>query len=274
MMPRARRAGRGEATKASNETAPSQGRSRPPPTNSRPASRDAIEAATRIALTSISRRRTKRAFAFGMVLALVIAAAIGSAGLGRRAAGHRLWRRHHRRLDRMAEERRRGSTPMRRDGRPHRRIAHRIGRRGRVLCAHRRCRPAARRPLRRALERRSRRKPGSGPSPCTSGRSARRQLGAAARLHQPGDHPQRGWSFDSSRAARAPATGCRPAGRRYLLVLRLYDTPVGMATRTGREAPMPAITKRACCDPRGTMAADRCCSPASSPRDGSRAAAG
>jgi hypothetical protein len=33
---------------------------------------------------------------------------------------------------------------------------------------------------------------------------------------------------------------------RYLLVLRLYDTPIGMAMRTGRDAPMPAITKRAC----------------------------
>jgi hypothetical protein len=28
--------------------------------------------------------------------------------------------------------------------------------------------------------------------------------------------------------------------------LRLYDTPIGMAMRTGRDAPMPAITKRAC----------------------------
>ena len=33
---------------------------------------------------------------------------------------------------------------------------------------------------------------------------------------------------------------------RYILVLRLYDTPVGVATRAGREAPMPAITARAC----------------------------
>jgi hypothetical protein len=33
---------------------------------------------------------------------------------------------------------------------------------------------------------------------------------------------------------------------KYLLVLRLYDTPIGVATRTGSEAPMPLITKRAC----------------------------
>jgi hypothetical protein len=33
---------------------------------------------------------------------------------------------------------------------------------------------------------------------------------------------------------------------RYILVLRLYDTPVGVATRAGREAPMPSITAREC----------------------------
>jgi hypothetical protein len=33
---------------------------------------------------------------------------------------------------------------------------------------------------------------------------------------------------------------------RYMLVLRLYDTPVGAATRAGREAPMPSITAREC----------------------------
>ncbi len=32
----------------------------------------------------------------------------------------------------------------------------------------------------------------------------------------------------------------------YLLVLRLYDTPVGVATRGGREAPMPSIIAREC----------------------------
>jgi len=33
---------------------------------------------------------------------------------------------------------------------------------------------------------------------------------------------------------------------RYLLTLRLYDTPVGVATRTGKDAPMPAVTRRSC----------------------------
>ena len=33
---------------------------------------------------------------------------------------------------------------------------------------------------------------------------------------------------------------------KYLLVLRLYDTPVGVATRTGRDAPMPAVSRMAC----------------------------
>jgi hypothetical protein len=33
---------------------------------------------------------------------------------------------------------------------------------------------------------------------------------------------------------------------RYIMVLRLYDSPVGVATRAGREAPMPSITAREC----------------------------
>jgi hypothetical protein len=32
----------------------------------------------------------------------------------------------------------------------------------------------------------------------------------------------------------------------YVLVLRLYDSPVGVATRAAREAPMPAISVRSC----------------------------
>ena len=50
------------------------------PTSSRPASRDATEAATRIALTSISRGGPNVRLLFGMVLALVVAAAIGLSG--------------------------------------------------------------------------------------------------------------------------------------------------------------------------------------------------
>jgi hypothetical protein len=33
---------------------------------------------------------------------------------------------------------------------------------------------------------------------------------------------------------------------RFLLVLRLYDTPIGVATTTMKEGPMPAITRQAC----------------------------
>ena len=33
---------------------------------------------------------------------------------------------------------------------------------------------------------------------------------------------------------------------RYLLALRLYDTPVGLATRSGRDTPMPSLSQKAC----------------------------
>ena len=55
-------------------------------------------------------------------------------------------------------------------------------------------------------------------------------------------------SFQIAVAPRARPGNWLPSGGvdRYLLVLRLYDTPVGAATRIGREAPMPAISQRAC----------------------------
>jgi hypothetical protein len=55
-------------------------------------------------------------------------------------------------------------------------------------------------------------------------------------------------SFQIVVAPRARPGNWLPSGGadRYLLVLRLYDTPVGAATRIGREAPMPAISRRAC----------------------------
>ncbi|MGZ3290497.1 MAG: DUF1214 domain-containing protein, partial [Xanthobacteraceae bacterium] len=55
-------------------------------------------------------------------------------------------------------------------------------------------------------------------------------------------------SFDITVGPRARPGNWLPTGGvdKYLLVLRLYDTPIGMAMRTGRDAPMPAITKRAC----------------------------
>ncbi len=33
---------------------------------------------------------------------------------------------------------------------------------------------------------------------------------------------------------------------RFILVLRLYDTPIGVATRTTKEGPMPAIVRKGC----------------------------
>jgi hypothetical protein len=33
---------------------------------------------------------------------------------------------------------------------------------------------------------------------------------------------------------------------RYVLVWRFYDSPIGVATRTAKEAPMPAIVRKAC----------------------------
>ena len=55
-------------------------------------------------------------------------------------------------------------------------------------------------------------------------------------------------SFEIVVAPRARPRNWLPSGGadRYVLVLRLYDTPVGAASRIGREAPMPSITRRAC----------------------------
>jgi hypothetical protein len=55
-------------------------------------------------------------------------------------------------------------------------------------------------------------------------------------------------SFEIVIAPRARPGNWLPTGgtERYILTLRLYDTPVGAATRAGKEAPMPAISERAC----------------------------
>ena len=55
-------------------------------------------------------------------------------------------------------------------------------------------------------------------------------------------------SFEITIAPRARAGNWLPTGgvEGYVLVLRLYDTPVGVAARTGREAPMPAIVQEGC----------------------------
>ncbi|MEI8276912.1 MAG: DUF1214 domain-containing protein [Hyphomicrobiales bacterium] len=55
-------------------------------------------------------------------------------------------------------------------------------------------------------------------------------------------------SFEIVVAPRANPGNWLPAGgiERYALVLRFYDTAVGVSTKAGRELPMPAITNRSC----------------------------
>lgn len=55
-------------------------------------------------------------------------------------------------------------------------------------------------------------------------------------------------SFEIAIAPRARPGNWLPTGgvERIMLVLRLYDTPVGVATRTGRETAMPAIIMGKC----------------------------
>lgn len=55
-------------------------------------------------------------------------------------------------------------------------------------------------------------------------------------------------SFDITIGPRVRPGNWLPTGgvEKYLLALRLYDTPVGVATRNGRDAPMPAIIRKPC----------------------------
>jgi hypothetical protein len=55
-------------------------------------------------------------------------------------------------------------------------------------------------------------------------------------------------AFDVAVGPRARPGNWLPTGGidKYQLALRLYDTPIGMATRTGADAPMPSITRRGC----------------------------
>jgi hypothetical protein len=55
-------------------------------------------------------------------------------------------------------------------------------------------------------------------------------------------------TFEMVIAPRARAGNWLPSGGadRIVLAMRLYDTPVGGATRIGREAPMPSISERMC----------------------------
>ena len=54
--------------------------------------------------------------------------------------------------------------------------------------------------------------------------------------------------FEVRVASRARAGNWLPTGGldRYMLVLRLYDTPVGVGPRTQKDAPMPSISTVSC----------------------------
>ena len=55
-------------------------------------------------------------------------------------------------------------------------------------------------------------------------------------------------SFEITIAPRARPGNWLPTGGidRYVLVMRLYDTPVGVATRNSRDAPMSSVQQRSC----------------------------
>ncbi|HZE46851.1 MAG TPA: DUF1214 domain-containing protein [Xanthobacteraceae bacterium] len=56
-------------------------------------------------------------------------------------------------------------------------------------------------------------------------------------------------SFEITVAPRTRAGNWLPTGgvERYILVMRFYDTAVGIATRAGREAPLPSIKSGGAC---------------------------
>ena len=55
-------------------------------------------------------------------------------------------------------------------------------------------------------------------------------------------------TFEIAVTPRADTGNWLPTGgiERYRLMLRLYDTPVGVSTRAGKEVPMPAIRTESC----------------------------
>jgi hypothetical protein len=55
-------------------------------------------------------------------------------------------------------------------------------------------------------------------------------------------------SFEIAASARARPGNWLPTGGidRYVVALRLYDTPVGVATRTAKDAPMPSVSQGSC----------------------------
>jgi hypothetical protein len=75
-------------------------------------------------------------------------------------------------------------------------------------------------------------------------------------------------TFTVTLAPLARAGNWLPTGgiERYLLVFRLYDTPVGVAMQTGRDITMPAVTRKAWCSARSCILASCCCCRGARPR--------
>ena len=59
----------------------------------------------------------------------------------------------------------------------------------------------------------------------------------------------RSGDFEVVVSPRARPGNWLPTGgvERYVLILRFYDTSLGIATRAGREAPMPTLTSSGTC---------------------------
>ncbi len=55
-------------------------------------------------------------------------------------------------------------------------------------------------------------------------------------------------TFEIAISPRARPGNWLPTGgvERYTLILRLYDTAVGVSTKAGKEVPMPSITGGSC----------------------------
>ena len=163
-------------------------------------------------------------------------------------ARHRSRHAHDRRLDRRPKTGTAESIPIRA---PRSRAAANCRsdrRRRRVLGDHGRPQAAARWPLRRGRQRRHARGAVLDPDAVRPEGTPGRQCAAALRLHQPGNHPRR--------RRRVRGSDGVAIARRQLAAHRRHRAlradapalryPVGVATRTQRDAPMPSIATVGC----------------------------
>ena len=155
-----------------------------------------------------------------------------------------------RRLDGVAEKRIGRYRSLRaRQHRAQRRIADRNGRRRRLLCPHRRPGKQFRRPLHLHHQRHDAGGAlldGHAVRSARAGWSPTRSIGTASPATR-----SSATATATSRITVAPlarAGNWLPTGgiEQFVLVWRLYDTPIGVATRTTKEGPMPAIARKGC----------------------------